>query len=74
MMIEPDGDGLRPRSRRSLLWLPLSLAVLALWDIREDLQLLFDHPTVTALIFLLRSHPLAVAVLAFQPSLCRRYR
>jgi hypothetical protein len=73
-MIQSDGDGLRTRSSRSLLWLPLSLAVLALWDIRDDLQLLFDHPTVTALIFLLRSHPLAVAVLALQPSLCRRYR
>jgi hypothetical protein len=59
---------------RRMLWLPLLLAVLALWDIRDDLQLLFDHPTVTAVIFLVRSHPLAVAVLLVQPSLWTRYR
>jgi hypothetical protein len=68
------GDDRQGRSRRRVLWIPLLLAVLALWDLREELQLLFDHPTITALIFLLRSHPLAVAVLALQPSLWKRCR
>ncbi len=54
--------------------LPLVLALLAVWDLRAEIQLLLDHPTLTALFFLIRSHPLAVAVLAAQPSLWKRYR
>jgi hypothetical protein len=54
--------------------LPFLLAVLALWDLRDDLLLLLDRPTLTAVFYLLRSHPLAVLVLLSQPSLWRRYR
>lgn len=66
----------RRRRRTSPLWptLPLLLAVLALWDLRDDLLLLLDRPTFTAGFYLLRSHPLAVLVLLIQPSLWRRYR
>jgi hypothetical protein len=53
---------------------PLLLAVLALLDLRLELRLLADHVTVTALVFLVRSHPLAVAVLLLQPSLWQQYR
>ncbi|MFM7311649.1 MAG: hypothetical protein ACKO0M_00505 [Cyanobium sp.] len=51
-----------PRSRRGRsAWLPLLLLVLALGDLRIDLQLLLDHFTFTTL-------------LMAQPSLWRRYR
>ncbi len=66
----------RPRPQRRPRWspLPLLLALLALWDLREDLWLLADHFTLTSLGFLVRSHPLAVAVLLLQPSLWKHYR
>lgn len=60
--------------RRRLPLVPLLLAVLALLDLRLELRLLADHFTVTALAFLVRSHPLAVAVLLLQPNLWRHYR
>lgn len=54
--------------------MPLILLLLALLDLRVDLQLLSDHFTFTTLASALGSHPLAVAVLLFSPSLWRRYR
>jgi hypothetical protein len=54
--------------------LPLLLAVLALLDLRDELLLLLDRPTITASLYLLRSHPLAVLVLLMMPSLWKRYR
>ena len=72
------GDGGRAPRRRSAapLWpaIPLLLAVLALWDLRDDLRLLLDRPTFTAGFYLLLSHPLSVLVLLLQHSLWRRYR
>lgn len=53
---------------------PLLLAVLAVLDLRLELQLLAEHFTFTALWFALVSHPLAVAVLVLTPSMLRRYR
>jgi hypothetical protein len=53
---------------------PIVLAVLAIWDLRLDLLLLLDRPTITASLYLLRGHPLAVLVLLLLPSLWRRYR
>lgn len=52
--------------------MPLVLALLALWDLRSELQLLADHLTLTSLVMLLLHHPLAVAVLVFTPILWRR--
>jgi hypothetical protein len=52
---------------------PLLLGLLALLDLRLELRLLADHFTITALVFLVRSHPLAVAVLLLQPSLWHHY-
>ena len=61
-----------PKSQRSWSLLP-PLLLLALGDLRVDLQLLIDHFTVTTLVTAMRSHPLAVVVLMAQPSLWRRY-
>jgi hypothetical protein len=62
-----------PKSQRSWSLLPPLLLLLALGDLRVDLQLLIDHFTVTTLVTAMRSHPLAVVVLLAQPSLWRRY-
>ena len=63
----------KPR-RRGWPLVPLLLALLALLDLRLELRLLADHVTISALVFLVRSHPLAVAVLLLQPSLWHHYR
>ncbi len=62
----------RPQMRGFPL-MPLILLLLALLDLRVDLQLLADHFTITSLLEAIRSHPLATAVLIFTPSLWRRY-
>ena len=54
-------------------WVPLLLGVLALLDLRVELQLLFDHITLTSLIFAIRHHLLAVVVLFLLPSMWRHY-
>jgi hypothetical protein len=61
-------------SRRRPPLVPLLLAFLALLDLRVELQLLFDHVTLTSLTEAVRTHLLAVMVLLFTPSLLRRYR
>jgi hypothetical protein len=61
-------------SRRRIPFVPLLLALLALLDLRVELQLLFDHLTLTSLTEAVRTHLLAVMVLLFTPSLLRRYR
>lgn len=58
---------------RRLPPVPLLLALLALLDLRVELQLLAEHFTLSALWFAIASHPLALAVLALTPSLWRRY-
>ena len=50
------------------------LALLALFDLRVELQLLADHFTLAGLGAAIRSHPLAVAVVLLLPSLLQRYR
>jgi hypothetical protein len=61
-------------SRRRAPLVPLLLALLALLDLRVELQLLFDHLTLSSLSEAVRTHLLAVMVLIFTPSLLRRYR
>lgn len=68
----PDVKGLS--NVRSQRWVPLLLLVLALLDLRTELRLLLDHVTLTALIFTVRQHTLAVVVLILQPSLWHQYR
>ena len=53
---------------------PVLLGLLALLDLRQELQLLADHITLTAVMVAVRTHPLAIAVLLLLPSLWRRYR
>ena len=68
----PDVKGLS--NVRSQRWVPLLLLVLALLDLRTELRLLLDHVTLTALVFTVRQHTLAVVVLILQPSLWFQYR
>ena len=58
---------------RSKRWIPLLLLALALSDLRTELRLLADQVTLTALIFAVRHHLLAVVVLVLQPSLWIHY-
>ena len=53
---------------------PMVLLLLAFFDLWLEIQLLMDHFTFTTLFQGIRSHPLAIAVLAFQPSLWNHYR
>ena len=53
---------------------PLLLGLLALLDLRVELQLLADHFTLAAVGAAVRSPLLAVAVLLLLPSLATHYR
>ncbi|MBM5806234.1 MAG: hypothetical protein FJ056_00820 [Cyanobacteria bacterium M_surface_10_m2_179] len=52
--------------------IPLLLALLAVLDLRVELQLLNDHFTLTSLVALVHHHPLAVCVLVLTPWLWSR--
>jgi len=58
--------------RGPMVLIPPSLVLLALYDLRVDLLLLWDHFTWSALLAAVVSHPLAVAVLILTPHLMRR--
>ncbi|MEY3929590.1 MAG: hypothetical protein RLZZ516_1300 [Cyanobacteriota bacterium] len=63
------------RSRsRGIAWPAVVLCVLALIDLRIEIQLLLDHFTWTSFSLIPVQHPLAVLVLLLTPSLWRRYR
>ncbi len=66
-----DPSGRRPRR---LPLVPILLAVLALLDLRAELQLLADHFTFASLVEIPRHHPLAIAVLLFTPWMVQRSR
>jgi hypothetical protein len=53
---------------------PVGLGLLALYDLRVEIQLLLDHFTWAALLAAISSHPLAVAVLVLTPGLLGRTR
>jgi hypothetical protein len=61
-------------ARLQLPLIPLLLALLALIDLRTELQLLLDHFTITSLVEIPRHHPLAMAVLLCTPWLWNRSR
>lgn len=58
--------------RRPSDWMPPALAILAIYSLRVDLQLLLEHFTWTTLLTAIGANPLAVAVLVFTPALMRR--
>ena len=70
----PKFFGLRPRPGGFWYGVPLLLGLLALLDLRVELQLLADHFTLAAVGAAVRSHLLAVAVLMLLPSLIVHYR
>ena len=67
-------DPWRPRPRRPFPLIPVFLGVLALLDLRVELELLADHFTLASLVAGIRAHLLAVTVLLLEPSLIRRFR
>ena len=71
-MLKPERQqpGLVHKSAR---WWPLLLVMLALADLRTEILLLLDHFTLTSLLYAMRHHVLAVAVLLGSPSLWSRY-
>jgi len=68
-MSDPAGRESQPTGGRLM---PVVLAVLALLDLRVELQLLLDHFTWTSLAQIPLHHPLALAVLVVTPALMRR--
>jgi len=54
-------------------WFPILLILLALGDLRTELQLLGDQFTITGLGYAIRHHQLAVVVLLGSGSLWRRF-
>ncbi|MEY2645826.1 MAG: hypothetical protein RLZZ611_2475 [Cyanobacteriota bacterium] len=64
----------RRSGRRRIPWQVVLLCVLALADLRVEIQLLLDHFTWTSFSLIPVQHPLAVLVLMLTPSLWRRYR
>ena len=65
---------LRGRRPLQLPLVPILLALLALLDLRAELQLLLDHFTFASLAEIPRHHPLAIAVLLFTPWMIQRTR
>ena len=53
---------------------PLVLGLLAVLDLRVEIQLLLDHFTWISLAMIPAAHPLASAVLVLLPSMLRRWR
>jgi len=70
----PQSSPAATASRRSLPLVPLLLGLLALLDLRVEIQLLLDHFTWTTLGMIPVSHPLATAVLVLLPAMLRRWR
>jgi hypothetical protein len=66
--------GAEADNRRILPLVPVLLLLLALADLRVELQLIADHFTFTTLAAAIRTHLLAVSVLLLQPSLWKHYR
>lgn len=67
-------DPWRPRPKRPFPLIPIGLGILALLDLRVELELLADHFTLAGLLAGIRAHLLAVTVLLLEPTLIRRFR
>ena len=72
-MTKHSGDSVRRRPQATARWFPILLILLALGDLRTEVQLLSDQFTVTGLGYAIRHHQLAVVVLLGSGSLWRRF-
>ena len=72
-MTKRSGDSERRRHHITARWFPILLILLALADLRTEVQLLSDQFTVTGLGYAIRHHQLAVVVLLGSGSLWRRF-
>ena len=72
-MTKRSGDSVRLRHHATARWFPILLILLALGDLRTEVQLLSDQFTVTGLGYAIRHHQLAVVVLLGSGSLWRRF-
>ena len=52
-----------------LKWIQIILIILSIYDLRIDLQLLFDYFTFSSLLYSIYEHPLAIVVLITIPTL-----
>ena len=68
-----DRSGVSQRRRHPARWFAILLILLALGDLRTEVQLLSDQFTLTGLGYAIRHHQLAVVVLLGSPSLWRRF-
>ena len=50
-------------------WIQIILIILSLYDLRNDLRILFDFFTFSSLIYTIFEHPLAITVLLTMPTL-----
>ena len=72
-MTKRSDDSVRRRNHSTARWFPILLILLALGDLRTEVQLLSDQFTVTGLGYAIRHHQLAVVVLLGSGSLWRRF-
>ena len=72
-MTKRSGDSVRRRHHATARWFPILLILLALGDLRTEVQLLSDQFTVTGLGYAIWHHQLAVVVLLGSGSLLRRF-
>ena len=72
-MTKHSGDSERRRHAAPARWFPILLILLALGDLRTEVQLLSDQFTITGLGYAIRHHQLAVVVLLGSGSLWRRF-
>lgn len=72
-MTKRSRDSVRRRHHAPARWFPILLILLALSDLRTEVQLLSDQFTVTGLGYAIRHHQLAVVVLLGSSSLWRRF-
>lgn len=52
-------------------FIQITLYILAIYELRVDLKLLFDYFTITTLFYTLIGHPLSLCILLLMPYLFR---
>ncbi len=57
----------------SKIYIPIILVFLSILDLKTELTILFDHLTITSLIYTIKHHLLAITVIILSPSLFKAY-